>query len=49
VAVTVFGVPVKGSFATLTLAALLFVICATGMGCWPRPSRAARSRPCSSP
>ena len=31
-AVTVFGVPVKGSLATLTLAALLFVISATGFG-----------------
>jgi ABC-2 type transporter. len=31
-AVTVFGVPVKGSFATLTLAAFLFVICSTGFG-----------------
>ena len=31
-AVTVFGVPVTGSFATLTLGTLLFVICSTGMG-----------------
>ncbi len=31
-AVTVFGVPVKGSFLTLSLAALLFVICSTGFG-----------------
>jgi len=31
-ATTVFGVPVKGSLATLTLAALLFVTCATGFG-----------------
>ncbi|HEY9102199.1 ribosome-associated ATPase/putative transporter RbbA [Chitinimonas sp.] len=31
-AVTVFGVPLKGSFATLTLAALLFVVCSTGFG-----------------
>ncbi len=30
--VTLFGVPVKGSFFTLTLASLLFVIFATGMG-----------------
>ncbi|WP_038212581.1 ribosome-associated ATPase/putative transporter RbbA [Xenophilus azovorans] len=30
--VTVFGVPVKGSFATLLLAALVFSFCATGMG-----------------
>ena len=30
--VTVFGVPIKGSFATLTLAAFLFVICSTGFG-----------------
>lgn len=31
-AVTVCGVPVKGSFATLTLAALIFVVCATALG-----------------
>ena len=31
-AVTVFGVPVKGSFATLALAAFIFVICSTGFG-----------------
>jgi ribosome-dependent ATPase len=31
-AVTVFGVPVKGSFFTLALAALIFVICSTGFG-----------------
>ncbi|ELF6204785.1 TPA: ribosome-associated ATPase/putative transporter RbbA [Pseudomonas putida] len=31
-AVTLFGVPITGSFATLTLATLLFVIIATGMG-----------------
>jgi ribosome-dependent ATPase len=31
-AVTVFGVPLKGSFATLTLAALIFVFSSTGMG-----------------
>jgi ribosome-dependent ATPase len=31
-AVTLFGVPVKGSFAAIVLAALLFVICATGVG-----------------
>jgi len=31
-AVTVFAVPVKGSFATLLLAALIFSFCATGMG-----------------
>lgn len=31
-AVTVFGVPVKGSFLALSLAALAFVICATGFG-----------------
>ncbi|MCL4182616.1 MAG: ABC transporter permease, partial [Burkholderiaceae bacterium] len=30
--VTVFGVPVKGSFAVLLLAALIFSFCATGMG-----------------
>ncbi len=29
---TVFGVPVKGSFPTLVLAALVFSFCATGMG-----------------
>jgi len=31
-AVTVFGVPMTGSFATLTLAAVLFCLCSTGMG-----------------
>lgn len=31
-AVTVFGVPMTGSFATLTLAALIFSLCSTGMG-----------------
>lgn len=31
-AVTVFGVPMRGSLATLTLAALIFAICSTGMG-----------------
>jgi ribosome-dependent ATPase len=31
-AVTVFGVPVKGSFATLTAAALLYVVFSTGFG-----------------
>ena len=31
-AVTVFGVPITGSFFTLTLAALIFVVCSTGMG-----------------
>ena len=31
-AVTVFGVPMKGDFATLTLAALVFVIASTGFG-----------------
>ena len=31
-AVTVFGVPVAGSYATLLLAALLFSVVATGMG-----------------
>jgi len=31
-AVTVFGVPIKGSFATLTLAALVFVVGSTGSG-----------------
>lgn len=31
-AVTVFGVPVTGSFGTLALAALIFSFCSTGMG-----------------
>ncbi len=31
-AVTVFGVPLKGSFLTLTLAALIFIIFSTGFG-----------------
>ena len=31
-AVTVFGVPIKGSFATLALATLVFSVCSTGMG-----------------
>ena len=31
-ATTLFGVPVKGSFATLLVAALIFSFCATGMG-----------------
>ena len=31
-AVTLFGVPIKGSFLTLSVAALLYVIIATGMG-----------------
>ena len=31
-AVTLFGVPIKGSFLTLTVAALLFVIFSTGFG-----------------
>jgi len=31
-AATVFDVPIKGSLATLTLAALIFVICSTGLG-----------------
>ena len=31
-AVTVFGVPIKGSFATLALAAFIFVLCSTGFG-----------------
>jgi len=30
--VTIFGVPIKGSFATLTLAAFIFVVCSTGFG-----------------
>jgi ribosome-dependent ATPase len=48
-AVTVFGVPVKGSFFTLALAALISSFARPAWGCSPRPSRAARSRPCSSP
>ncbi len=31
-AITVFGVPVKGSFATLALAVFIFVICSTAFG-----------------
>jgi ribosome-dependent ATPase len=31
-AIIVFGVPVKGSFLTLTLAALIYVICSTALG-----------------
>jgi ribosome-dependent ATPase len=31
-AVTVFGVPMTGNFATLALAALIFSVCSTGMG-----------------
>ena len=31
-AVTLFGVPVKGSFATLFAGAVIYVICATGIG-----------------
>ena len=31
-AVTAFGVPLKGSLATLTLSALVYVVCSTGMG-----------------
>ena len=31
-AVTVFGVPIKGSFPSLALAAFLYVLCATGIG-----------------
>jgi ribosome-dependent ATPase len=31
-AVTAFGVPIKGSFLTLLVAALLYVVCATGAG-----------------
>ena len=48
-AVTVFGVPVTGSFATLLLAALIYNVVATAIGLLARPSRAARSRRCSSP
>jgi ribosome-dependent ATPase len=31
-AITIFDVPIKGSFFTLTLAALLFVMCSTALG-----------------
>jgi len=31
-AITVFGVPIKGSFLTLALASLIFVVVSTGMG-----------------
>jgi ribosome-dependent ATPase len=31
-AITVFGVPLKGSFVTLSVAALLYIVCATGFG-----------------
>jgi len=31
-AITVFGVPLKGSFATFLLAAVAYAVCATGMG-----------------
>ena len=31
-AVTVFGVPIKGSFLTLALGALIFIVCSTGFG-----------------
>ena len=31
-AVTLFGVPMRGSFATLALAALIFVLFSTGFG-----------------
>lgn len=31
-AVTVFGVPITGNFFTMTLGALLYVLCATGIG-----------------
>lgn len=31
-AITIFDVPIKGSFLTLTLAALLFVMCSTSLG-----------------
>ena len=31
-AVTIFAVPITGSFATLVLAALIYVVCATGVG-----------------
>jgi ribosome-dependent ATPase len=41
--VTVFGVPVKGSFATLLLAAVIFSFCAPAWDCWRRASPRARS------
>jgi ribosome-dependent ATPase len=31
-AVTIFGVPIKGSFPTLTLCTLLYMIATTGIG-----------------
>ncbi len=31
-AVTIFGVPIKGDFASLSLAAFVFIICSTGLG-----------------
>jgi ribosome-dependent ATPase len=31
-AITVFGVPLKGSFITLSVAALLYIVCSTGFG-----------------
>ncbi|AKZ63470.1 multidrug ABC transporter ATP-binding protein [Herbaspirillum hiltneri N3] len=31
-AVTVFGVPIKGDFASLSLAAFIFIVCSTGLG-----------------
>jgi ribosome-dependent ATPase len=42
-----FGVPVKGSFLTLALAALLYVFTATASVFCLQPSCAARSPPCS--
>lgn len=48
-AVTVFDVPVKGSFTTLAAAALIFSCSPRALVCWPRHSPAARSQPCLSP
>jgi len=31
-AITIFGVPLKGSFVTLSVAALLYIVCSTGFG-----------------
>ena len=48
-AVTVFDVPIKGSFADAGRWRRCSSSCAPpASACWPRPSRAARSRRCSS-
>ncbi len=52
-AVTVFGVPMTGSFLTLTLATLLFIVISTGMGllasALTKSQIAAMFLPCSVP